>query len=62
MGGGGGLPQEELSVVVWDEVREQTEEAAEDGAVEEPWKKEREAWEELEVRSQQAFPRARPAA
>ncbi|BGP33504.1 DNA replication initiation factor cdc45 [Rhodotorula toruloides] len=48
LGGAGGLPEEEMCVVVWDEVREQTEEAGEDGAVEEPWKKEREAWEELE--------------
>ncbi|GAA5840980.1 hypothetical protein JCM11251_006771 [Rhodosporidiobolus azoricus] len=47
--------EEELSVVVWDEVREKR--AEEDGEgegapgageVEEPWKREREAWEELE--------------
>ncbi|GAA5917565.1 hypothetical protein JCM6882_001979, partial [Rhodosporidiobolus microsporus] len=43
--------EEELSVVVWDEVREKRVDEdgnAEDGGVEEPWKREREAWEELE--------------
>ncbi|GAA6003647.1 hypothetical protein JCM10207_003526 [Rhodosporidiobolus poonsookiae] len=39
------LPGEELSVVVWDEVRV-AEPDDEDGG--EPWKREREAWEELE--------------
>ncbi|BGP17816.1 hypothetical protein JCM10213_008384 [Rhodosporidiobolus nylandii] len=41
----GGLPEEELAVVVWDEVREK----APDGeGIEEPWKREKEAFQELE--------------
>ncbi|GAA6032258.1 hypothetical protein JCM8097_007149 [Rhodosporidiobolus ruineniae] len=40
-------PEEELAVVVWDEVREKPVEG-EDGENEEPWKREREAYEELE--------------
>ncbi|BGP49703.1 DNA replication initiation factor cdc45 [Rhodotorula kratochvilovae] len=45
----GPLPEEELCVVVWDEVREKKiEGAAEGDAQEDPWKREREAWRELE--------------
>ncbi|GAA5998555.1 DNA replication initiation factor CDC45 [Rhodotorula paludigena] len=60
-GGGGGfgaarvapLPEEELSVVVWDEVREKATEVDDldseaRARIEDPWKREREAWEELE--------------
>lgn len=46
------LPEHELSVVVWDEPRA-SEPRDHDGDGEgphDPWKKEREAWEELEVR------------
>jgi cell division control protein 45 len=45
LGAMGGLPREELAVVVWDELRAAIGED-EDG----PWKREREAFEELEVR------------
>lgn len=46
------LPDQELCVVVWDEVREAEPDPDRDGeqVVYDPWKKEREAWEELEVR------------
>lgn len=44
------LPEEELCVVVWDEVREKAIEGDDGGEVEDPWKRERQAFEELEVR------------
>ena len=44
------LPEQELCVVVWDEVREAERDADGNEVVYDPWKKEREAFEELEVR------------
>ncbi|GAA5991226.1 hypothetical protein JCM10908_006592 [Rhodotorula pacifica] len=42
------LPEQELCVVVWDEVREAEHDADGQEIVYDPWKKEREAYEELE--------------